>query len=617
MTAWGGVVVAALVALDALRLRGRASAMCGIPEDGAAAVVAVRFACVSGFHPSDAARARAVHFMETEALDVVDLWPDGVAVDTALALLSATEVALFRAQPLARGLSALQCVAIRQSVLDRMRTAHAALVERVERAGAGGLEPTDLLRLAQAAKRYACRRTDLAAWPGVAAVPEDPTRARACAEAVLGALWVPVVGVRAAWLVGLVTAALVWGEAWWAALALWAARPALALAGTRVHARRLWLTVALRPLFELRALARLVTPRAWRERPTLAERVEAQRPAYKALLEPGTARFFEPRAEACPMCGGRSLRRVLSTPDLVMGKPGRFFVDRCDACSHLFQNPRLSLDGLAFYYRDAYDGLGEEQQELTLGGVGPVYEARARFVGAHAQPRRWLDVGGGSGHLCCVARGIFPDCTFDSVDLSAGVEEAARRGWVDHAIRGLFPERAAALAGHYDVVSMSHYLEHTLTPADELAAAHTALRDGGHVFIELPDAASFASRLLGRFWFPWLQPQHLHFVSFEWLCQRLEALGFQVVAQQRGETHYPWDFALAPWLMASALLPAGDVPWRSSPPGLAARAVRALGLTMALPFMALGLAVDVLLLPFTRRAGGSNAFRVIARKGTT
>ena len=75
MTAWGGVVVAALVALDALRLRGRASAMCRIPEDGAGPVEAVRFACVSGFHPSDSARARVARFMETEALDVVDLWP--------------------------------------------------------------------------------------------------------------------------------------------------------------------------------------------------------------------------------------------------------------------------------------------------------------------------------------------------------------------------------------------------------------------------------------------------------------------------------------------------------------------------------------------------------------
>jgi hypothetical protein len=30
--------------------------------------------------------------------------------------------------------------------------------------------------------------------------------------------------------------------------------------------------------------------------------------------------------------------------------------------------------------------------------------------------------------------------------------------------------------------------------------------------------------------------------------------------------------------------------------------------------MALGLVVDLLLLPFTRRPGGSNAFRILARK---
>jgi SAM-dependent methyltransferase len=617
MTDWAGIALTVVVALDALRLRGRASALPRIGEVAGGPEAApdespVVFVPVKGLNWTPEAERRVSSYMRAQSLDVLDVWPDRVGVDTALALLSVVDVSKFRTQRLARGMSAMQCVAVRRSVLDRMRTANAELVARVE---AGPVEPTDLLRLSQAAKRYACTSTALAALPGVLAAPEDPSRARACAEVVLGALWAPVSVARALWLVFLVSGAWTHGGPWLAALALWMSRPILALSNTSVVASELWARSVLRPVYEVRALLALwAPPGRFVERPTLAERVEAERPTYRRLLEGGLTPFFEPRASACPMCGGGALTGALDTPDLVMGKPGRFHVDRCTGCGHLFQNPRLSLTGLGFYYRDAYDGLGADQQELTLGGVQPVYEARARFVAAHAQPTLWLDVGGGSGHLCCVARDVFPACRFESVDLSEGVEEAQRRGWVDHAIRGLFPECATELSGRYDVVSMSHYLEHTLDPDAELASAATALKPGGLVFIELPDPATFVRRILGRFWFPWLQPQHLHFLSFEAVQARLVKHGFEPVAEVRGATHYPWDFALAPWLVAGTLLPAGDVPWRAEPPTQAQRIVRALGLAVTLPFMALGLVVDLLLLPFTRRPGGSNAFRILARK---
>ena len=64
---------------------------------------------------------------------------------------------------------------------------------------------------------------------------------------------------------------------------------------------------------------------------------------------------------------------------------------------------------------------------------------------------------------------------------------AARRGWVDRAHRGLFPDLAAEMAGEYDVVSMHHYLEHTRDPGVELEAAATALAPGGLLSLEIPD----------------------------------------------------------------------------------------------------------------------------------
>ncbi|MDQ1419483.1 MAG: hypothetical protein QOJ52_1445, partial [Acidimicrobiaceae bacterium] len=42
------------------------------------------------------------------------------------------------------------------------------------------------------------------------------------------------------------------------------------------------------------------------------------------------------------------------------------------------------------------------------------------------------------------------------------------------------------------------------------------------------------ARLMGRYWVPWLQPQHQQFVPVANLCTALEAQGFSVVEVERG-----------------------------------------------------------------------------------
>jgi len=219
----------------------------------------------------------------------------------------------------------------------------------------------------------------------------------------------------------------------------------------------------------------------------------------------------------------------LRNSDLLQHKPGRFTLERCRGCRHVFQNPRLSLAGLDYYYKDFYDGLGEAGMEFIFGyGAGP-YHARAKMIRELAPPARWLDVGAGHGHFCIAARDDLPDTRFDGLDLSESIDEAKRRGWVDTAYRGLFPDLAPQLAGRYNAISMSHYLEHTLDPRLEIEAAHTALAPAGHLLIEVPDPEFVLGRVLRRYWLPWFQPQHLHLLSVANLERLLRERGFTPV----------------------------------------------------------------------------------------
>lgn len=347
-----------------------------------------------------------------------------------------------------------------------------------------------------------------------------------------------------------------------------------------------------------------------------ASLVAGLRPAYRADLAGGVDRFFAPRRTACPWCGSDRLSTRLRTSDLLQHKPGRFVLDRCDDCGHTFQNPRLNSAGLEFYYRDFYDGLGEKKLGDTFGGRTTMYRQRAESLLPHEPaPKNWLDVGTGHGHFCEAARDVLPDTAFDGLDFTDGAEIAEREGRVEHGYRGSFPDLAPELDGRYDVVSMFHYLEHSTEPDRELRAAWRAVRPGGHLLIEVPDPESRYARLLGRWWLPWLQPQHLHFVPVANLRERLTGLGFTVVAEQHAEPHDPVDLLAAVWLALDHAAPREDVPWLPAPPGRARRALRAALLLAGVPALLTATLLDRFAVrPVSHRLGVSNAYRIVARR---
>ncbi|MBZ4323438.1 class I SAM-dependent methyltransferase, partial [Streptomyces huiliensis] len=339
------------------------------------------------------------------------------------------------------------------------------------------------------------------------------------------------------------------------------------------------------------------------------QEVDRLRVDYQRELARGTDRFHEPRRTACPWCGSSRLRTRLRTVDLIQHKPGTFVIDQCRACSHSFQNPRLTPEGLDFYYRDFYDGLGSETTAWIFDSKGSRkrYLASARALLPFGTARRWLDVGTGHGHFPGTAGTVHPATVFDGLDVGDGVEEARRQGRITEAHRGLLTDLAPKLEGAYDTVSMFHYLEHTTDPRAELTAARTVLAPGGHLIIEVPDPECLASAVLGRWWFPYFQPQHLHLMPLANLRRELEALGYGVVAVERHEPHIPFDFAGAVLLALLHALPPGDEPWHPVPPSGLQRKARAALFWSAVPLLAGVYGAEQLLAPLLRRTRFSNA----------
>ncbi|WP_327670089.1 MULTISPECIES: class I SAM-dependent methyltransferase [unclassified Streptomyces] len=350
--------------------------------------------------------------------------------------------------------------------------------------------------------------------------------------------------------------------------------------------------------------------------PATPQAVAERRPAYLTELAQGTERFHEPRRPDCPWCGSTRLRTRLRTTDLLQHKPGSFTLVQCGSCAHSFQNPRLTPEGLDFYYRDFCEGRYADQAEWIFRARTSTHRDRSRALAlaAFIEPESWLDIGTGQGHFPAVAQEVLPYTAFDGLDSGEGVEEGRRAGRVERAHQGLFTDLAPGLEGGYDALSMFHYLGRSRDPREELKAAHRVLRPGGHLMIELPDPESRFAKLLGKWWISYFQPQHLHLIPLANLRAELRALGYTVVAVDRSEPHVPLDLAAGLALFAGRHLPDADDPWRTKAPGGAQRILRKVLMYAVAPAFLAACAADRVLAPLARRTRFSNAYRVIARR---
>lgn len=589
--------------LDGLRIRKRAKAMTILqPDHKLPQLESYRVVQKSGARPSDAMIRAAMNYAQANELQVLLLCAEGMATADAMVSLQTVDTGNFRKERMGSA-----------KMLGEFFVVHIDLLDRMDKDIVGPKTSVDFVKLAAEFKKYAFVSMDFAIMQGLR--PSGPQSLAVKPELLryyfggIGAPWLlmQIMLLTLGFFFTPLTACL--------ALFVYLLQPIIMLHDTPATSHDLIFYAWLRPFLDTKTMIQtffLGKEDSIKRELLLAEKRET----YKELLAQGTDRFFEEKRCDCPICGSSALVRFISTRDRFQFKPGTFDVDRCQACEHIFQNPRLSIDGLEFYYKDFYDGLGEERLEgIFAHGNGP-YLARANMVKGHSQPSRWLDVGGGHGHFCLLARDVFPQAAFDGLDLSSSVMEAEKKGWTNKSYRGLFPDLAEQISqtANYDVISMSHYLEHTRDPAAEIAAAARILPEGGHLLIELPDPESRFGQIFKSFWLPWFQPQHQHFLSASNLERLLKTYKFEPVTWHRGEAHHPIDIMFSFGLLVTQIAKPLDLPWLPVKNAALRRFVNPIVYVASIPFLIISRILDLALAPLLRRPGWSNAYRVLAKR---
>jgi len=244
----------------------------------------------------------------------------------------------------------------------------------------------------------------------------------------------------------------------------------------------------------------------------------------------------------CPLCGRDAPRTVFrNLPDWLCGLPGRFNIVECRACGMRYLNPRPAPQAIGQYYPESYAAHVDAGSTLAIRGrrVVPIlrraadllYSARFGPPGPPLKRPRpeahVLDVGCGTGGLLLGFQKAGWSVT--GLDTSPGAVSIARSRLSSQTIYVGDVHTLDLPRDTFDLVLMSHALEHVYQPRDTLRRVRDLLRPNGRLWVAVPDASSWEARLFREDWIGYDVPRHFTNFSRANLLQMLRSEGFKIV----------------------------------------------------------------------------------------
>jgi SAM-dependent methyltransferase len=113
-------------------------------------------------------------------------------------------------------------------------------------------------------------------------------------------------------------------------------------------------------------------------------------------------------------------------------------------------------------------------------------------------------------------------------DAAAAAEAAHAAGVPRESIFAGQAEDAEFADGSFDLITLTHVIEHLHDPLLVLRKARRWIAPGGRLVIWCPNIGSFESRLFGRLWFGLDVPRHLYHFTPATISRLLEQAGFSV-----------------------------------------------------------------------------------------
>ncbi len=253
----------------------------------------------------------------------------------------------------------------------------------------------------------------------------------------------------------------------------------------------------------------------------------------------------------CAVCGSPGKLLYIGLKDSLFGVQGNFSYRRCNTvdCSLIWQDPMPIAEDLPKAYVNYYTHA--EEKNTTHGMFGRrlarlpanlLDSLIIRLLGIRKQrkamrslglkglaPGRMLEIGCGRGERLSLFKDMGWDVSGQEIDIKAVAHVKATRGLDvlcgELTSLGLEPEQ-------FDVIVMSHVLEHVLDIQTTLSECFRLLKFGGRLIVATPNADSLGHQKFGKDWRGLEPPRHLYIFSKNNLQALLLQNGFCQVSLQ-------------------------------------------------------------------------------------
>jgi 2-polyprenyl-3-methyl-5-hydroxy-6-metoxy-1,4-benzoquinol methylase len=233
---------------------------------------------------------------------------------------------------------------------------------------------------------------------------------------------------------------------------------------------------------------------------------------------------------ACNLCSGTEYR-VCSNRTKYLNLPEPLQIVQCTDCGLVYMNPRFTPEeyGESFIDSTFYQAYPGRVEKLV-----PLYPATYRVL-ENALGRRGtlLEIGCAAGHFLQVGQERGWQVT--GLEISASLAQYARTRFNLDVRTGGSVEGAGFRAKEFDVIYISHVLEHLHDPRHCLTSIRPLIKGDGLLVIQVPNEFEDLSYVLfrramrNRFRRDELPTDHLYFFTPQTIARLVEETGFRVI----------------------------------------------------------------------------------------
>lgn len=247
----------------------------------------------------------------------------------------------------------------------------------------------------------------------------------------------------------------------------------------------------------------------------------------------------------CRYCGSNKYELILSTDS-------GWQIVRCDGCGLARTNPQpeTNYDEQSDYFEHYLNN-----EKLFRSFFKPLVQ----FIGQHICGGKLLEIGCSVGFL---------------------LEEAKMAGYLIEGVE--LNKKAAALCADkgitvnncnlmqcqfpsdtFDVVVLSHVLEHITDLKEFLNEIYRILSPSGFIVLSQPTFSGLIPRILRQKWYGWAPKDHVWHFTPESISHVLAQSGFEVKGVEKSSMHYPFGFGIRTITVAivarlSSIIGSGD-----------------------------------------------------------